>query len=177
MSCFSVDLTTFDNLLIQEIKNRKSDLVAAQEEAEALQDKMQSVLQTNEQGLKQFLEESKFKVDLLAAAERERERMQKQEFQDRQIEMQGMSLIETNLRMKKDAAAAEAGIVPADEAEGKKKNQSILGLADDDEDGEQILRQMKPIKGAGDWLPKLRKTDQVGAPSVTPGRTFQWPTY
>lgn len=88
-----------------------------------------------------------------------------------------MSLIETNLRMRKDAAAAEAGIVPADEAEGKKKDKSILGLADDDEEGEQMLRSMKPIKGAGDWMPKLRKTDQVGAPSVTPGRTFQWPTY
>eukprot|EP00354_Favella_ehrenbergii_P010000 CAMPEP_0170466912 /NCGR_PEP_ID=MMETSP0123-20130129/10692_1 /TAXON_ID=182087 /ORGANISM="Favella ehrenbergii, Strain Fehren 1" /LENGTH=234 /DNA_ID=CAMNT_0010733155 /DNA_START=161 /DNA_END=867 /DNA_ORIENTATION=- len=105
MSCFSVDLSGFDQLLIKEIKNRKADLESAQQEAETLQEKMQEVLVTNEQGLKNFLEESKFKVDLLAAAERERAAMAKQEFKDKLIDMHGMSLIETNLKMKKDAAA------------------------------------------------------------------------
>jgi len=138
---------------------------------------MALALQDNEQGLKKFLEDTKFKVDLLAAAEKERERMSRQEFQDRMIEMQGMSMIETNLKLKKEAAAAEAGIVPAEEEEmgaggRKKKDLNILGLADESDEGEQMMHNIKPIKGAGDWMPKLRKTDCVGTPSVAPGRTF-----
>ena len=95
------------------------------------------------------------------------------------IEMQGMSMIETNLKLKKEAAAAEAGIVPAEEEEmgagggsRKRKDLNILGLADESDEGEQVMYNIKPIKGAGDWMPKLRKTDCVGTPSVTPGRTF-----
>ena len=52
------------------------------------------------------------------------------------IEMQGMSMIETNLKMKKDAAAAEAGMIPAEEEVGKKKDKTILGLADESDEGE-----------------------------------------
>ncbi len=41
MACFNVDLTSFDSLLIEEIKSRKSELEDAQKEAAALNERMQ----------------------------------------------------------------------------------------------------------------------------------------
>ena len=40
MGCFKVDLTAFDQMLIQEIKERKEELEAAQKEATALNERM-----------------------------------------------------------------------------------------------------------------------------------------
>jgi len=67
--------------------------------------------------------------------------------------------------------------VPAEQDAGKKKDKNIIGLADDSDEDDMMHRNLQPIKGAGDWLPQLRKTDQVGEVSKAAGRTFQWPTY
>lgn len=41
MACFNVDLSSFDSLLIEEIKSRKEELEGAQKEAAALNERMQ----------------------------------------------------------------------------------------------------------------------------------------
>ena len=72
MECFNIDLTAFDNLLIQEIKERKEDLEKAQKEATALNERMQQELMLNETRLKSFLQDQKFNVDKLSAPAKDR---------------------------------------------------------------------------------------------------------
>ena len=55
MSCFNVDLREFDNLLVQEIKNKKNELQQAEESARKLTAQMQSILSTSQEELKTFL--------------------------------------------------------------------------------------------------------------------------
>jgi len=114
----------------------------------------------------------------LAAPEREREAIQKTAFNENTVQLSGgMSLIETNMKMKKDAGASgdAAGISPADEAVGEGREKAIVGLADESGDEEQVLALLKPVKGCGEWKPRLRKTEAVGVSGAEPGRKFQWP--
>ena len=55
LSCFNVDLREFDNLLGQEIKNKKEELKQAEESARKLTAQMQSILSTSQEELKTFL--------------------------------------------------------------------------------------------------------------------------
>lgn len=129
----------------------------------------------NEHKLKNFLEEQKFNVDVLSAPEREREGLSMKAFNDKPIQLQGMSLIEANMKAKKDAAIGDIGGAPADKSGGGDgRDKAIVGLMSDDEDAEEPPTQIRGIKN---WTPKLSKTHVVGVPDNAPGRKFQWPHY
>ena len=93
-----------------------------------------------------------------------------QEFNDNPIQLQGMSLIEANMKMKKEAAGMDVG---ADDSAAGGKEKDIVGLmSDEDEEYAPII-----VRGVKNWSPKLLKTNVVGVPDSAPGRQFQWPTY
>ena len=63
LSCFNVDLREFDDLLVQEIKNKKNELQQAEESARRLTTQMQSILSTSQEELKTFLQDTKYEVE------------------------------------------------------------------------------------------------------------------
>ena len=88
-----------------------------------------------------------------------------------------MSLIEANMKMKKEAAIggdANAGGDSGAAEGGGGRDMMMLGLMSDDEDNEEPPIQ---IRGVKNWAPKLSKTHVVGIMDSAPGRRFQWPHY
>lgn len=63
MSCINVDVTELDKLLVEEIRQKKDDLQAAEKSANNLISKMQQVIDKNDSQLRKFLEESQFNIE------------------------------------------------------------------------------------------------------------------
>ena len=87
LDCFHLDIASFDELLIEEIKNRKADLESARLRVDAMNTKMSNFLAQNQMGLKNFLEESKFNIDVLSVADNIRQNVHKKEFRDRNLQL------------------------------------------------------------------------------------------
>lgn len=83
------------------------------------------------------------------------------------MQMQGMSLIETNLKM------AHEGQRQEDADNGLPAKQTVLSLMDDDFPESKIPH----FQTGGDWQPRLRKTETVGMAKAQHGRTWEWPKY
>ena len=77
---------------------------------------MNHILRVNDDALKVFLEDSKYKVEFLSKAKPLRPQVKREEFRDRAFQLTGHSLIEANLRVKQDIldkpnGGAEGGAV------------------------------------------------------------------
>jgi len=92
--------------------------------------------------------------------------------------LQGMSMMESNIRFKKEAAGLDVSAMDAEAEDGLNIERNVIGLADEDPKDEEALRNMKPLRGVGEWVPRLVKTECVGLKSTaTPARKFSWPQY
>ena len=83
MECFNIDLSALDDLLCEEIKIKQDDLRRAEKAAQNLIHEMNHILRVNDDALKVFLEDSKYKVEFLSKAKPLRPLVKREEFRDR----------------------------------------------------------------------------------------------
>ena len=120
---------------------------------------MEKELEKNIKQLKNFLEDSKQSVDILAAGRGARDQVPRTEFND-DMQLQGLSIIDSNLSAKPKGGFA-SNLIPGQSAAGLGFAAGLekpRGLGLMDEDGAEEDDPNAP------WRPRLRKTVAAGRP-------------
>ena len=110
----------------------------------------------NDNGLKSFLSESKYNVELLSRSEGTHSKVEKEEFDAKMLQLKELSLMESKIKMK--GGSQEVVTLP-------KKH--VYGLMPEDSD--------QSSEDYYDWKPHLRKTEAVGSAQGGNFKPFEWP--